>query len=270
MVAKRVPNVGARPTFGLLGWLRLKTGALSAAPNMSLAGPPGALCLCCRAGGSGSPNIPLLFPPTQSITNMRDMSCSSDSIIIAHFVTINFDCMLNYPDNFVVLQTNDTDRTYMELGNMLTSELSLIKSSHLSLSALSPTCIRKWWCDILYTYYTAVLTPQGKNKQIRQSWWLSSLSVNSVNLLTVVWTDYIPDYTRYSIWPAGGFISDRENIYSVHTEIIQLNNTFHTMDIDKGYDWPTSAYQLALACWSDLEDWSAWVHSGTPLVERRV
>lgn len=61
---------GAWHTFGLFGWLRLGlwTGALSAAPNMLLVGPPGALVRWGWAEASGSPNIPLVFPPIQSIT----------------------------------------------------------------------------------------------------------------------------------------------------------------------------------------------------------
>lgn len=55
-------------TFGLFGWLRLEltTGVLSADPNMLLEAPPGGTGLCGRDGASGSPNIPLLFPPAQS------------------------------------------------------------------------------------------------------------------------------------------------------------------------------------------------------------
>ena len=58
-----ISNEGAWPTFGLLGWPWFWPDGLSAAPNMLLLCPPGG-CFCCRAGGSGSPNIPLLFPPT--------------------------------------------------------------------------------------------------------------------------------------------------------------------------------------------------------------
>lgn len=72
--------VANKSTLGLFGWPRaeLWTGALSAAPNMLLVGPPGGTGLCGCAAASGDPNIPLLFPPTKTVTQTNVSSLGTE------------------------------------------------------------------------------------------------------------------------------------------------------------------------------------------------
>lgn len=79
---------GTGLTFGLFGWLRLGlwTGALSAAPNMLLVGPPGGLVFCGWATVSGPPKISLVFPPmkkhNQNISRVYNVKLISVTSLI--------------------------------------------------------------------------------------------------------------------------------------------------------------------------------------------